>query len=317
VIRLGTLLRVQEIRIASSSLLKALLIGAFFNQLLPTSVGGDAYSMWYISRRGCRLSSVVATVLLNRVLGVAAMCILVLAGCLLNPDWLVQIPGLGVGVAVVAAGLLVGGILMLRMRPPGVEPEEGRWGVRRKWFLLVTAFYRLRSHRSAIAVAMLCSIVLQIEIVVQYWLFGVSLGVNLAFVRFLVAVPLVTLAAMAPISLNGIGVREWVMIWICVPLGIAESDAAVMALLFFCGNLAYAAVGAVLFAASKDAPRLSDSPMTPGSGVRPPVPASNRVGESSAPCHNDFHECSRNTSPGAHTQYVIPGCSAREAADER
>ena len=57
---------------------------------------------------------------------------------------------------------------------------------------------------------------------------------------------MVTLAATLPVSLNGVGVREWVMVWICSPLGIGEADAALMAMLFVAAGLCYAVVGAIV-----------------------------------------------------------------------
>lgn len=257
VLRLSVLLRAQQIRLPASDLLQALLIGTFFNQLLPTSVGGDAYSTWYISRRGGRLSSVLATIFLGRMMGVVAMCLLVFAGCALKREWFEQVPALRLGVAILAAGLLGVVGLLVWLRPPAVEPQRGRWGVYRKWFHLTTALHRFRAHRSVLVIAMTCSIALQVEIVAQYWLFGWSLGIDLPFIRFLVAVPLVTLAAMLPFSLNGVGIREWVMIGILTPIGIGEADAAVMAMLFVVAGLCYASIGAMVFARSPIRPRFA------------------------------------------------------------
>lgn len=316
VVRLTTLLRVHEIRVAFGALLRVVLIGAFFNQLLPTSVGGDAYCTWHISKRGARISTVVATLLAGRVLGVAAMCVLVFVGVATNPNWIGQVPGMRIAVvalAVLLAVIVSGG---LWLRPPSRRHAHGRWHPRAIWSSLMSAFQTFRSERSAIATASLLSILLQAEIVVQYWLFGASLDINLTIGQCLVAVPLVTLAAMAPISLNGIGVREWVMIWICVPLGIAESDAAVMALLFLCGNLAYAGVGAVLFGISKDGPCRSGSSTGTESCTPSPHPPSDRAAPDSHPQGGGDHESIRSAPRAAQTRYAIPGCRAGESSDQ-
>lgn len=260
VLRLSALLRTQQIRVAKTRILRALLVGTFFNQLLPTSVGGDAYSVWYISKQAGQLPAVLAAVFVGRLMGVMAMCMLAIGGAALSPVWFARIPELRYCVIVLGVILIAIVWVLARIRPPATEPAPGRLGIYRKWHRLATALERFRSHRYILIKAMGYSLALQTEIVLQYWLFGWLLGVDLPFARFLVAVPLVSLAAMLPISLNGVGVREWVMIWICTPLGIVEADAAMIAMLFIVPGLCYAVLGAVIF---------NRSPHRRGSGNEP------------------------------------------------
>ncbi len=250
VYRFRLLLGAQGISLRMSEVFRATLIGTYFNQLLPTSVGGDAYLAWSIGRRVGRFADVFSSILMARVVGIMAMCTLGLAGSALRPEWLARIPVLWYCVAgmvgIVVAGLLV----ILWIKPAPVEPDGGALVLRRKWFRLATAIARYRSCPRALGIAMVCSLALQIEIVFQYWVFGRCLGINLPFDRCLLVVPLVSLAAMAPFTFNGIGVREWVMIWICAPLGIGDADAAVIAWLFLAGIMVYAVAGALVFGRS-------------------------------------------------------------------
>jgi len=94
----------------------------------------------------------------------------------------------------------------------------------------------------------------QVEIVLQYWLFALCLGANMPLHCLFLAVPLVSLAAMLPLSLNGIGIREWVMVWISQPLGTSEADAVMMPFLYLCANLFYAVLGAMLFFRTRGRP---------------------------------------------------------------
>ena len=245
--RLSSLLRTQNIVVPRLQLLKAILVGAFFNQLLPTSVGGDAYTAWDVNRSANHLTEIVATMVLSRVMGVIALCALILIGCMWNPSWLTEIPALKLVVpALLLVTIGIAGAFLL-VKPAPVQPAGGGSVLGHRWRRVSMAFDRARRDREAMTVAALYSLCLQTEIVVQYWLFGWTLGMQLDFSRFLVAAPIVTLAAMLPLSLNGIGIREWVMIWICAPLGIGEADAAMMAMLFVLANLFYAAVGGLIF----------------------------------------------------------------------
>lgn len=263
VLRTSALFQVQNVNLSHREILRAMLIGTFFNQLLPTSVGGDASRVWYMTRQVGQLAAVLSSVIFGRVLGVSAMCILVIIGTALNPTWVAQIPALRYCVAAIVAILVSIVLVMVWIRAPADDPGGSRFGIRRAWFKLSTAMVRFRQHRMILAKGLLYSLALQTEIVLQYWLFSVCLGVDVSIDRFLLAVPLVTLAALAPFTLNGHGIREWVMIWICTPLGITQGDAAVIAWLFVAGGLIYAAIGAVVLRRS-----VSHRPSGTGQGTR-------------------------------------------------
>jgi uncharacterized protein (TIRG00374 family) len=246
-LRLGTLLGVHKIVVAKTKILRAQLMGTFFNQILPTSIGGDVHRVWYLGQHAGGYTAIVTSIFVARVLGVVAMCLLVLSGSLINPIWFVDIPALKLSVPAAAALVLVFVAVLLRVRPPSVEPDQESGRVRAGWHKLLSSLSRFRGHPSVLAAALGYSLVLQLEIVLQYWLFSWCLGVDLTFDRLLVAVPLVTLADMIPISLNGVGVREWVMVWICTPLGIVEADAAMTAMMFMVAGFFYAAIGGMIF----------------------------------------------------------------------
>jgi len=60
------------------------LIGWFFNQVLPSSVGGDALRVWYASRYGVSLSTATQSVVYDRISALIAVTLLLL----LSTPWL-------------------------------------------------------------------------------------------------------------------------------------------------------------------------------------------------------------------------------------
>ena len=60
------------------------LIGWFFNQVLPSSVGGDALRVWYASRYGVSLSTATQSVVYDRISALIAITLLLL----LSTPWL-------------------------------------------------------------------------------------------------------------------------------------------------------------------------------------------------------------------------------------
>src|SRR5665213_3075102 len=67
--RWWVILRHHRVGISLLTTVRISLIGAFFNQLLPSSIGGDVVRAWYVYRLGCSKSASVITVLSDRIYG--------------------------------------------------------------------------------------------------------------------------------------------------------------------------------------------------------------------------------------------------------
>ena len=89
----------------AAALLKIVLVGMFFNQVLPTGVGGDAVRVWRCCRRGIGLGVAVRSILLDRACGYLVLVLIYAANLpgflrnLSDPRQKVAV------VAVLAAGL--------------------------------------------------------------------------------------------------------------------------------------------------------------------------------------------------------------------
>src|ERR1700686_4196774 len=55
------------------------LIGAFFNQTLPSSIGGDAVRLWLVARGGAGLRAATYSIFVDRAIGLIALAIIILA----------------------------------------------------------------------------------------------------------------------------------------------------------------------------------------------------------------------------------------------
>lgn len=246
-VRWHVLLRAQKTTATIWDAVRALFVGSFLNYFLPTSIGGDGYRVWHISNAtACRYSVVLATILVERGTGLLAMCVLAIAGGLWRPEWLTSVPAIGLCVAACAILLVVGTALLVFIKPPSEQLGDGPLGIIRKWRKLAGAMADFRDRPSVLWIAFFYSLALQVQIVFQYWAFAKCLEIDITFDRFLIVVPINTIATLVPISFNGIGVREWATIWVCKPLGVSSADAALIAVLFIAGGLIHAAIGAML-----------------------------------------------------------------------
>src|SRR3989338_468279 len=109
--RWGVVIRAIHAPVRFVTVLQLMFVGMFFNQTLPSAIGGDALRVWHLYRYGLPLRAAFNSVLLDRVIAMAALVLVMLASL----PWLNQLVGdKGVRLAVYLAILaMVGGLLVL------------------------------------------------------------------------------------------------------------------------------------------------------------------------------------------------------------
>ena len=92
--------------------------GQFFNQVLPSTVGGDAVRAWLLTRRGVEWPTAIYSVFTDRLVGVSVLAALVVA-CLPWSVTMIHDPIARAALAVIGFGALAGvmGFLMLGAMP--------------------------------------------------------------------------------------------------------------------------------------------------------------------------------------------------------
>jgi len=93
------------------------LISLFFNQVLPSTVGGDGMRMWLLRRRGRPLGAAVRSVIIDRLLGLFGLLLLSLVGAVVLTFWHPDSLPLWAAAAASLAGILfiAGAPLLLRL----------------------------------------------------------------------------------------------------------------------------------------------------------------------------------------------------------
>lgn len=205
-------------------------IGAFFNQTLPSTVGGDAVRIWYLYRSGETLVRATSSLLLDRVCGLSGLLLIVLFCQPLIFEFVPSAPARWGLAAVVGAGgvAIVVFVLMGRFRIPLLD----RWAVTRHLVAIARDADTLCRNPAAVGLALVCSIAIQLLAVMTVWLVGQSMGGVITFAQSLVFVPPVILAATIPISVAGWGVREGAMVVALGYVGVSATDAVTISVIF-------------------------------------------------------------------------------------
>jgi uncharacterized membrane protein YbhN (UPF0104 family) len=108
-------------------------------------------------------------------------------------------------------------------------------------------------------VALLLSGLLQALIIVTYYFVGVGLNLGVPLTYFFVFVPLVTVVAMLPVSVAGLGVREGAVIFFFAKAGVDAATALSLSLVWFSLTLIVSSLGGLaLLLDTHAAKRLED-----------------------------------------------------------
>ena len=206
------LLAAQGIRIGLWRLTRYYLIGFFFNNFLPSSIGGDVARIMQVRQDGCPLELGFSSVFVERLTGFLAMALLAvcsmgfLAGVFKDMPMLVGgtvALAVGfVGVALVcferhAAGVAMGLRARIRWRRVG-EPA-------RRVFDAVHAY---RARAGTLAAVFMISLAYQAVLGgVTYWVMRAT-GLDAPFLVVFALMQIASMAGVIPITLETAGVRE-------------------------------------------------------------------------------------------------------------
>lgn len=235
------------------SLFSIVWIGQFFSMFLPGPLGDDASRMVYISRiaRG-RVGEACLSVLIDRCLGLCSVFVLCLFAVPLQWELLAaNRQTFWLGAFVLAVGLVVAVIGSLffafgknasdagltRVLPAGKLRQE----VLRVWNLAA-------GNKALCLQVFFAAVLVQLLNCLIFWLAGLAVGVHLPLLTWINFVPVVLAANILPITIAGLGVREYlVVLFLGVANGIPEVQALAASLTVFGLMVVASACGGIVF----------------------------------------------------------------------
>jgi uncharacterized membrane protein YbhN (UPF0104 family) len=212
-------LAIFDIHVRAKSLMCIALIGQFFMMFLPGPTGDDLTRMLYISRLAPgRVGEACTTVLLDRCMGLAS--VLVLAVVCVPWQWdilssssethwlaLVILSG-GAAISILGAIFFWVGHpthLWFEKRLRALPAHSLRDEAARIWGLLC-------NNKKSIVRIGCAALAQQFLSCVLFYLAGRSIGIHASFFVWLTFVPIVIAANALPITLAGLGVREYLLV---------------------------------------------------------------------------------------------------------
>lgn len=256
------LLRASGITLSFSSAFQFYFVGLFFNNFLPANIGGDAVKVYNVTRIGSSVYQVIAVTLLDRLLGIFSLCLL--ASCATLFLWGGNGQPYGYYLLIFLA-CMVPAVGFYFVRPLGNALR--RLVARIRPLSIDTRISEILDHLSAfkgrkplmVSLAGLATVV-QVLRVFTHILVGIALGLTLdvqILMQFFVFVPLLSLAMIPPITINGLGIREGLGIVLFAAAGLAQTDAFALEFLTYVVSVVVSLVGLGFFLSRRARDRVS------------------------------------------------------------
>jgi hypothetical protein len=228
-------------------------IGVFFNQVLPTSFGGDAVRMWHAYRLGIDGEAAVVGVLLERIGGLFGVTVLTTLGALyLGGEIDNQALRLGLLAALPAA---VAGVLALT----ALDRLPARWrrvSVIEKAMRLARDSRRVFLKPAKALPLLLLSLLSHSLAAAAIYTFAEGLQLELPFLTCVALFSAVILVTAIPISFAGWGLREGAMVALFAYAGLNADTALALSLAFGVLFIAASLPGCAIWLAWRRAPSI-------------------------------------------------------------
>ena len=215
------------------------LVATFFNNFLPSNIGGDIVRVRDSSQITGSTTASVAVVVVDRILGFGALYFLAVVAFAVGGPVLRGLAGARALIA--GLGVLFGALAYIFFRPGTARALMAASGlaripwVRARFEGVQAAVHVYREQLPAVFTAFGASVALQSVVVCYFYTVAQALRIPLTLAACFLMVPLNVLIQAVPISFNGWGVRESVFIVYFRQVGLPKDSA-----------LAFSLVGAAL-----------------------------------------------------------------------
>jgi uncharacterized protein (TIRG00374 family) len=268
-------------RVRLGALLHIFFVSTFVGTFLPASVGADAVRAASLARLGVPTADAVASVFMDRVLGVLGILGLAVVGLWMSKDLLQARPevlaGVLVALAITAAGCAMVAAAVFSTRVAARLVALLQWlpwpRVHEAGRKVVEAVQRYAHHHGLLTLVTAASVGVQVIRILQAWCLGLALGLGAPLATYFAFVPIILIVMLLPVTVNGLGTSQAAFVLFFGAAGVPASGAFALSVLFVALGVVGNLPGGLLWARSG---------LTPA-GTNPKDPGVQRTPGSSAP----------------------------------
>ncbi|MHB9052606.1 MAG: lysylphosphatidylglycerol synthase transmembrane domain-containing protein [Thermoleophilia bacterium] len=212
------IIRKQGLQVSNVYLTKLYYMGLFFNNFLPTNIGGDVVKIWKLSKITGKGHDAVSSVVIDRAGSTLGILLLALVPTMF------RLSQLGQNVAVpIFAMFFIAVLLIAFLSSERAVRALGRFrlfradpfGLRKHLKSFYYSLYQFREHKLTLVLFMIWSLIYQALHILTVYFVALALDIEIPAYYYFLFVPVVMAVTMLPISLNGVGTREvtWVLLF--------------------------------------------------------------------------------------------------------
>jgi uncharacterized protein (TIRG00374 family) len=241
------------LKISTRVLFKFYLIGLFFNNFLPTGIGGDVLRIYNLIHSSGDRTVSFASVMTERLLGISSTLVLALVSILLLRDQIRNNLLLILVLAMITLVILFFAVAFSKKLAAPIEKMTMkitlfRLGERIQKFLDAIRFY---SDSKIIYVKILVvSLFGQILIIIKAYCLALALGIEVNPIYMFLVVPIAIILSMMP-SINGIGFRDGGYVILLAKVGVSKAAALSLSFLTLLVPILISISGGILFMLQK------------------------------------------------------------------
>jgi len=248
--RWQVLLEYKKFNMPFSRTLIIYFIATFFNNFLPTTIGGDVMRVLYSMKE--RRADALATVLVDRILGFVGLFVFALFAVL----YLFVIKRQTEFLPFTACGLIVITAITYLFFSERAYKKLSPIVQKIRIFKIGDRLNRLHeaatdfsSAWSAIMTCVLLSIIIQALLAIGPFLVmrGMLNGYDVSVLPFFIYIPIINVISMIPISFNALGVREYFYVLLFSRVGFAGETSVVISLVAFFLYFLLSLIGGIFF----------------------------------------------------------------------
>ncbi len=248
-LRLKWILTAQGIILNLREAVSLTFLGYFFNNFLPTAMGGDVIKAYYASRKSKDKVASFMSVFVDRIIGLMTMVFmaaiaLLFAQNLIEDKRIVRVVYSVAAISVLAIALFANKRFMRSfssalffLKPLEVHMKK-----------LHTAIHNLRNYKILIVQAFAISFFSQMSFFFCFALLAQSIGTTIAIKEILIRMPLVCATTLIP-SINGLGVREGSTVLLFAPV-VGKGEAFALSMLVLAILFLTSIIGGTIYALS-------------------------------------------------------------------
>jgi len=255
-LRWKILLRTHSVDAGIWKLYRVYLIGFFFNNFLPSSIGLDTVRTVYMKEHG--LKEVASSVLVERFIGITALFFYSFIGAVI-----IGYMKMGMKLVLYASILLIIMIIifimsfnkkfLIKFKPLVLKIKYKNIG--KEIITFYNLFFEFANNKKKMFLAFVISMLMQTTIIAINIVIAKMYSIQMNYIFFFVYIPIISVLSMVPISINALGVREGSYVYFFSRIGIAKEISLLFSLTYLAITAITSLIGGIMFPFEKSSKR--------------------------------------------------------------